>query len=128
MEKCYNYKTRKFMFAVKLLHLLIKSNYRIIIYFTSLKYAKYTPSNMFGIVLLNKNGRTFWGWFVTKTVYVRGPGRRDTSYLSDLDETWSDWRTHPITSKTKWVWFRTIPLGVRPPSGFLPLIIKISRK
>ena len=25
-----------------------------------------------------------------KTVSMRGPGRRDTSYLSDLDETWSD--------------------------------------
>ena len=27
---------------------------------------------------------------VFKTVSTRGPGRRDTSYLSDLDETWSD--------------------------------------
>ena len=25
-----------------------------------------------------------------KTVSMRGPGRRDTSYLSDLDETWSN--------------------------------------
>ena len=27
---------------------------------------KYTSSNMFWIVLLNKNLRTFWGWFVIK--------------------------------------------------------------
>ena len=25
-----------------------------------------------------------------KTVSMRGPGRRDTTYLSDLDEAWSD--------------------------------------
>ena len=28
--------------------------------------SKYTSSNMFWIVLLNKNLRTFWGWFVIK--------------------------------------------------------------
>ena len=27
---------------------------------------------------------------VLMTVSMRGPGRRDTSYLPDLDETWSD--------------------------------------
>ena len=28
--------------------------------------SKYTSSNMFWLVLLNKNLRTFWGWFVIK--------------------------------------------------------------
>ena len=41
------------------------------------------------IVSVFKEIRNVLSWQV-KTVTMRGPGRRDTSYLSDLDETWSD--------------------------------------
>ena len=41
-----------------------------------------------------------------KTEFMRGPGRCDTSHLSDFNETWSKWRKHQekLTDKVGWLW------------------------
>ena len=44
---------------------MIKLQDNYLFYFAKI-CLKYTSSNMFWIVLLNKNLRTFWGWFVIK--------------------------------------------------------------
>ena len=41
-----------------------------------------------------------------KTEFMRGPGRCDTSHLSDFNETWSKRRKHQekLADKVGWLW------------------------